>query len=176
MAIWRHRNDKLWKILDCVPEVVIRLALDFLFDWILASRISIGVQRSLVVPKGYKKGIVLLKTSSSVMLMQRSLRMRSVLDLVLYFVIMLDRWFLQRQLMVVLGCARVWLAEAIGLAEALSWIHEMRYKQMIFEADAKLVVDVVPSTRLDKSEFGSHIHACRNLLQVEQGFSLQFVR
>ena len=49
--------------------------------------------------------------------------------------------------------------EALGLHEALSWVKRLGYQQVVFELDAKSVVDAVNSDlhMSDVSEFGSII-------------------
>ncbi|XVF66423.1 hypothetical protein PTKIN_Ptkin10aG0034300 [Pterospermum kingtungense] len=56
-------------------------------------------------------------------------------------------------------------AEAYGLLQAVIWARQMRFKRVIFESDAKTVVDAVNHSQLDFSEFGSIILSSRRFWQ-----------
>ncbi|XVF76242.1 hypothetical protein PTKIN_Ptkin13bG0250500 [Pterospermum kingtungense] len=66
--------------------------------------------------------------------------------------------------------------EAIGMVEALSWIRDLGYEQVVFETDALCVVQALHSQGRDLSEFGCLIHCCKRLVAGHEGFSFQFVR
>ncbi|XVF57505.1 hypothetical protein PTKIN_Ptkin06aG0210800 [Pterospermum kingtungense] len=66
--------------------------------------------------------------------------------------------------------------EAIGILKALSWIYELGFKNVLFEFDSRGVVDAINSNVEDMSEFGTIIGYRRNLLQIEYGFSLHFIK
>lgn len=66
--------------------------------------------------------------------------------------------------------------EAMGLCEALSWIHELQLIHVKFEMDAQTVVLAINSPNKDESEFGSIVEDCRVFLQHEpSSFSIHFV-
>ncbi|KAL8523568.1 hypothetical protein ACS0TY_013515 [Phlomoides rotata] len=64
------------------------------------------------------------------------------------------------------------VGEAIGFFEALSWLKEMNYGEVIVEEDAKIVVDAVNSTKDMNSVFGDCIHQCKFILRPLQYTSL----
>ena len=66
--------------------------------------------------------------------------------------------------------------EALGLLGALEWVVESGLQQVIFETDAKLVVDAINSSEDDISEFGDIIAKCRAILDCHDFFSVQSVR
>lgn len=66
--------------------------------------------------------------------------------------------------------------EAIGLAEAMLWVYEAGYTNVVFESDAKVVVDAVKSNEEDRTEFGSIIGQCQSLLRQQTAFSVGYVK
>lgn len=55
----------------------------------------------------------------------------------------------------------VLLRETLGLYLAIFWVCEFGYKDVIFEMDAKCVVDAFNSNNNVISEFGSYIKICK---------------
>ncbi|XVE68372.1 hypothetical protein DITRI_Ditri09bG0063100 [Diplodiscus trichospermus] len=43
-------------------------------------------------------------------------------------------------------------AESVGLLEAIKWVQSLQWKNVIFELDAKLVVDAIHSNTANRSE------------------------
>ncbi|XVF41286.1 hypothetical protein PTKIN_Ptkin01aG0268300 [Pterospermum kingtungense] len=74
------------------------------------------------------------------------------------------------------GLFQIREGEAIGILEALSWVYDLGFQNVLFESDSKVVVDAINSKGEDMSEFGTIIGHCRNLLQRERGFSLHFIK
>ncbi|XVE53306.1 hypothetical protein DITRI_Ditri02bG0193500 [Diplodiscus trichospermus] len=66
--------------------------------------------------------------------------------------------------------------EALGLLEAITWIRELEYNQVIFELDAKTIVEAVKANTEDVTEYGHTIESCKLLLQLEPNFPTSFVR
>ncbi|XVE86622.1 hypothetical protein DITRI_Ditri18aG0048800 [Diplodiscus trichospermus] len=66
--------------------------------------------------------------------------------------------------------------EAYGVLQALKWLRSMRCSKVIIETDCKVVVDSLHSQKVDMSEFGMVICQCKELLVLEQDFSVRFVR
>ncbi|XVF71911.1 hypothetical protein PTKIN_Ptkin12aG0078100 [Pterospermum kingtungense] len=50
--------------------------------------------------------------------------------------------------------------EALALLEAVKWMLSLGLKNVVFEYDAKLVIDAIRSKAVDQSEFGSIILSC----------------
>ncbi|XVF56012.1 hypothetical protein PTKIN_Ptkin06aG0082300 [Pterospermum kingtungense] len=55
-------------------------------------------------------------------------------------------------------------AEVFGLYEALLWLSSLNVSQVIFEMDAKVVVEAVKTYAYDITEFGSVVQQYRELL------------
>lgn len=66
--------------------------------------------------------------------------------------------------------------EAIGLAEAMLWVHEAGYTNMVFESDAKVVIDAIKSSEENRAKFGSIIEQCQSLLRQQTIFSFGYVK
>ncbi|XVF49851.1 hypothetical protein PTKIN_Ptkin04bG0049500 [Pterospermum kingtungense] len=64
----------------------------------------------------------------------------------------------------------------MGILKALSWVHGRDYRRVMFEFDAKGVVEAIGANKVDSSEFGVIVGECRRFLQMEAGFSLHFVK
>ncbi|KAK6145715.1 hypothetical protein DH2020_022535 [Rehmannia glutinosa] len=66
--------------------------------------------------------------------------------------------------------------EGLSLLEGIKWSKALGLQNVIFEMDAKIVVDALKKTDTDLSEFGKIIHQCVSLLSFEPHFSVQQVR
>lgn len=62
------------------------------------------------------------------------------------------------------------------LLQGLHWALDLQLTNVIFELDAKLVVDAIHANVPDFSEFGSIIPECRKLLFNHPNFLVKFVR
>lgn len=58
----------------------------------------------------------------------------------------------------------VYIGEATGLYHAMLWVRQMGLKDVLFELDAKMVVDACNSPIVPNSEFGCIIKGCKDLL------------
>ena len=66
--------------------------------------------------------------------------------------------------------------EALGLREALSWIKNLGFNQVIFELDSLQIVHALQKRVADVSEFGVLIKDCLSLLQGATYFSVAFTK
>lgn len=68
--------------------------------------------------------------------------------------------------------------EALGLLQGLQWVHEMNLANVIFELDAKVIVDSVHSNSNDFLEYaGSIIKECKHILALNPTYiGVVFVR
>ncbi|XP_073026701.1 uncharacterized protein [Primulina eburnea] len=64
--------------------------------------------------------------------------------------------------------------EFLALLNAITWIKEMNMTNVIFELDAKTIVDVIKSSDHDTMEFGFLVHQCKHLINQGTSFSVQF--
>ncbi|CAN1823543.1 hypothetical protein LINPERHAP1_LOCUS30418 [Linum perenne] len=60
--------------------------------------------------------------------------------------------------------------------EALSWVEQEGLLQVIFETDAKQIVDALSSGQSDHTELGDMVVACRAILIRNPGFEITFGR
>lgn len=60
-----------------------------------------------------------------------------------------------------------------GMLGTINWVRELGYKHVIFEADAKIIVNSILADRMDGSEFRNLVLACWSLLQAEDFFLFQ---
>lgn len=67
-------------------------------------------------------------------------------------------------------------AESLCLLDALYWIISLGMDHVIFESDAKILVDAVHSKNPDISELGSIVDECKFILQSNQTFKVCFVK
>ncbi|KAJ9170701.1 hypothetical protein P3X46_018791 [Hevea brasiliensis] len=81
------------------------------------------------------------------------------------------------KLSVVQGIFNLFLAEARGFREALSWVKDRGYDCPIeFETDSMMVVQAIQGLKVDNSYFGSIISYFKALLQELTSFSFSFVK
>lgn len=74
------------------------------------------------------------------------------------------------------GTAEAREGEAMGLLQVLQWAQELQLQNVLFELDAKCVVDSVQSNKEDLTEYGNNITECRRLLSLNPTFSVDVVR
>ncbi|XVF85392.1 hypothetical protein PTKIN_Ptkin17bG0114300 [Pterospermum kingtungense] len=63
----------------------------------------------------------------------------------------------------------------MGLVEALSWVHELEMHHVVFESDAKGVVDALYSSKMDNFKFGSLIQKCRGVLAMHSDYVVSLI-
>ena len=74
------------------------------------------------------------------------------------------------------GLGSVREVKITSLVEAIHWVLFMGFSQVLFELDAKGVVDVIASTVQDLSKFGSLVHLCLILLCESSAFKICYAR
>ena len=67
-------------------------------------------------------------------------------------------------------------AKAYGLRQAIIWVLKLEFPSVVFELDAKMVVDAFYATNDDNSEFGIAIKECRFLYRYKPNFFVCFTR
>ncbi|CAN1194974.1 hypothetical protein LINPERHAP2_LOCUS42845 [Linum perenne] len=67
-------------------------------------------------------------------------------------------------------------AECRTVLEAMSWMEHEGYSHVIFETDAKQVVDALHMSRQERTEFGDLLEACHAIMERNAGFEIQFCR
>lgn len=67
-------------------------------------------------------------------------------------------------------------AEAICLHEALNWVISLSMERVIFETDAKAVLDAISTSKRNLTEFGFLISSCQSILHTNESFQVCFVR
>ncbi|XVE79930.1 hypothetical protein DITRI_Ditri14bG0096800 [Diplodiscus trichospermus] len=66
--------------------------------------------------------------------------------------------------------------EALALLDAMTWVYNRLFKNVIFKLDAKGVVDVVNSSVNDITEFGSIDSCCCSFLAQAKTYLVSFVK
>lgn len=74
------------------------------------------------------------------------------------------------------GLPSVKEGEAMGLLDAIIWVRNMGLPRMIFESDAKNVVDAVLTSCVDLLEFGCIVQSYKEALRSGSDFSVCFAR
>ncbi|XP_074327679.1 uncharacterized protein LOC141665589 [Apium graveolens] len=74
------------------------------------------------------------------------------------------------------GKVTVEMAEAMSIKEALSWIEESQWSEVVLESDCLVAVQAIRSKVKMRSPFGLVIEECRNKLLSLNNVSLLFVR
>ena len=65
--------------------------------------------------------------------------------------------------------------EALAICDAIHWIANRREVKVIFETDAKVVVDAIYNPTIDDSEFGDVIKDIRRMLNENRNFSVHAI-
>lgn len=68
------------------------------------------------------------------------------------------------------------IAEAMPVKEALSWIKNKQWKQVIIETDCMAVVQGVRSSVQMRSQFGKLVEECRQQIKQQNKIGLYFIR
>lgn len=66
--------------------------------------------------------------------------------------------------------------ETLCLLDALQWIQSLHMENVIFESDAKTLVDVIHSNKSNIFEFSALVDDCKVILQIKQTFKVCFVK
>ncbi|KAK6147935.1 hypothetical protein DH2020_018847 [Rehmannia glutinosa] len=66
--------------------------------------------------------------------------------------------------------------EAVGLLEGIKWAKSLGVPRVVFEMDAKAIVDAIGEPGEDWSELGRIIRSCRKLLESEPSYMVQFTK
>ncbi|XVE66467.1 hypothetical protein DITRI_Ditri08aG0081900 [Diplodiscus trichospermus] len=158
-CIWRATNDRVWQDISSSAQSVVFTALDYLCHWLEArAKEDNQTPYSVVLEEIHRwrkppPGFIKCNTDAALIQNNNSTGLGMVLRLPL---------------------AKE--AEALCLLKAFEWIKSMDMANVIFEMDAKLVVDAINSTKHDISEFGSIISYSRTILQNEDTFKVEFTK
>ncbi|GAU47653.1 hypothetical protein TSUD_27780 [Trifolium subterraneum] len=157
-SIWKQRNNKIWnKTIDSQNFVLAR-AEDTLKDWIAVQRVqnrAASAMQSVVVsnwkkplPSRFKCNIDASCEGTKVGIGM------CIRDEVGTFIRAKTECFSPR--------CEVHVGEAIGLLNALNWVHELHLGPVDFELDSKRVVDSFLSHTSDAIEFGDINKNCKS--------------
>lgn len=64
----------------------------------------------------------------------------------------------------------------MGLLQAMQWAQSMQLTNVVFELDAKTVVDGIHSSNEDFFEFGSILFECKRILNLNPTFGVEYLR
>ena len=174
--IWRQRIKKVWNCNCATPRQTVFSAMKFLYDWVQAKLLTDGAVNGNQVEnratKWQKPHPSFLKCNVDAAFL--SSYQRTGVGMILR-----DEagQFVACATTVLHRLHEVREGEAIGLKEALSWVKGLGYQKVMFELDAKSVVDAVnfDLCRTDVSEFGSIIQQCIYMLDQAQNFHVCYV-
>ncbi|XP_074363934.1 uncharacterized protein LOC141704624 [Apium graveolens] len=161
-AIWKARNDKVWRNVNSSVNVVVSSALQYLMQWKNAqSRDYKAVSQSIregdgavfwVKPQGETiKGVGIVARDSAGELVQAKSRLYQ-------------------------GNVAPELAEIIAIKEALSWVKERAWNMVVIESDCLVAVQAIRSAVTMISPFGRNVEVCRSLLREVKTISLSFIK
>ncbi|KAK6148628.1 hypothetical protein DH2020_019540 [Rehmannia glutinosa] len=173
--VWRQRNSEVWDKSHCTASDTICVAANILKEWRLVKFRDVSADYqfdvAMVHSKWQKPEFPYLKCNVDASIC--SLSKATGFGMV----IRNDAGeFLAARTLSVQGQYQIKEVEAIGLKEALSWIIGLGMNNVIFETDAKVVVDGVVVSVSGELEFDAILDECRQLLFGEPTFSVAFVR
>ncbi|XVE54414.1 hypothetical protein DITRI_Ditri03aG0079200 [Diplodiscus trichospermus] len=168
-SIWRCRNDKFWKNTTCMARDIIFAGLNYLCNWLGERHHAPGEMQnwkeSNFTTIWKRPPTKLLKCNTDASLSQDSnttgfgMILRNELE-----------GFVACRTKSLSGVLTVAEAEAMCLLKAMQWIESMGLKDVIFETDAKQIVDAMEKPKEDFSEFGLLIFSCRSILNNDNSF------
>ncbi|KAK6164619.1 hypothetical protein DH2020_001483 [Rehmannia glutinosa] len=173
-CLWRQRNCEVWENKHLSAAGTIVLALHVLNDWCKSRGewLSNETENSDVQGQFWRKPIFpFMKCNVDAALNHNS--NYTGIGMILRddqgdFVVARTMWFP--------GLFTVREAEAMGVREALSWIHGLGIRHVEVETDAKYVIDDLSSPVSGRSEYDCILQECQSLLLGEPEVSVGFVR
>lgn len=172
-SIWYYRNEKVWNNIDRPTNINISMASDLLHQWLKAQTISHPQYNSSMVNGGDIRwerppsGFMKCNIDAAIF---KELRMTGGAAIIRDH----DGEFMVCRIFKHQGVLDAREAEAKALLEALNWATSMDLQHVIFETDAKLVVDAIQSNPMDHSEFGTIIAECCSLISAESNYQICF--
>ncbi|XP_075475775.1 uncharacterized protein LOC142511746 [Primulina tabacum] len=173
-CLWKQKNDKLWNNKHCTSSHLVHGAIQRLYDWLKAkekgSLFNPNVQSVDPICKRWHKHpphFLKCNTYATIFTDNNTFGLRCILR---------DENgdFMTCRVQHAPGNPMVKECEVLHLFNAITWIKEMNLTNVIFELDAKNVVDAIKSPDNDTTEFGSLVHQCKHLLNQGTSFSIQF--
>ncbi|KAL8130881.1 hypothetical protein AgCh_006983 [Apium graveolens] len=74
------------------------------------------------------------------------------------------------------GLRSVEMVEAMAVKEALSWIKNQKWQNVIVKSDSLVVIQAIRSQVQMNSPFGEVLRNCRNMLDDQNTVSVSFLR
>ncbi|XVE87983.1 hypothetical protein DITRI_Ditri19aG0031800 [Diplodiscus trichospermus] len=141
-SIWRSRNDKIWKSISNSARSAVYSALDFLCNWLEARnqhQDTLSTYSNSVTEHRWRKPYhpaFKCNLDAALILQENSVGMGMVLR-------DSSGSFVACKTLISPGLYAPREAEAASLYEAITWVTSMGVRNVIFESDAKAVVDSV---------------------------------
>uniref|UniRef100_A0A803PQ00 Uncharacterized protein n=1 Tax=Cannabis sativa TaxID=3483 RepID=A0A803PQ00_CANSA len=175
-AIWGARNDKVWQNKMSTASFIVAFAGSYLEQWKSAQSSNLeSSQTGLVAGDGVEswcapqRNQVKVNVDASLFGVDQS-----------YGIGMVARddhgFFLEGVTKKFSGVVRPEIAEAISFREALSWIKNQRWNQVVVETDCLIVVQALRTSCEMRSLFGLIIKECKLLLAELRNVSFHFVK
>ncbi|XP_074346913.1 uncharacterized protein LOC141685724 [Apium graveolens] len=175
-SLWKARNDLIWNRKYTRVNVVLANAKQGLLQWILA-------QKKVVQPH-FSHSVE--GDGSELWVAPQMDHMKISVDAAIFpehnaygvgFVVRNDRGELvQARTKCSTGLDSPYMAEAIAIKEALSWIQDRGWSKIVVESDCLTAVQAVRSKVPMRSPFGDVIQSCRNMLASFNTVSLFFIK
>jgi ribonuclease HI len=173
-TLWWRRNQKCWQ--EKFPSVyeVIRRASDTLNDWAKAQQQRKTSSSSNTVMSTY----TWLKPPAGAL--KCNIDTACYKDQNIYCVAACIRdaqgRFVRAYVKRFEGCPEIAEAEAMGVCEALQWMHNSHMSNIHVETDCLQVVQAIKTNSRDCTEFGNIISMCRSLINMNQNCQVSYVR
>lgn len=172
-SIWHRRNDIIWNDGPRDPTSVVRRASSLFTDWKLSRNLSSPpsnpaeqIRSSSWTPPriGFLKCNVDATVSESSSMAGYGAVIRNH-----------NGVFVSAKASPINFLPPVRECEALAIRDALQWVSNRDDKFVIFETDAKIVVDAVYDSFNDESEFGDIISDIRGFLNYNRNFSIHAI-
>ncbi|KAM6577068.1 hypothetical protein CsatB_028905 [Cannabis sativa] len=175
-ALWSARNDKVWKNKDTNASFIFAFATCYLDQWKSAQTPYLETSRTgLLAGDGLDRwcapNVNEIKVNVDASIFGSSQDYG-------YGIVARDEhgYMLEGVSRLCHGNIRPELAEAIGVREALSWIKDKQWLNVILETNCLVVVQAIRSPIHRISFFGDVIKECQNLLMRLRGVTISFVK
>ncbi|XVF77572.1 hypothetical protein PTKIN_Ptkin14bG0055900 [Pterospermum kingtungense] len=165
-------SDSFAELVFKVLEQAVYTALDSLYDWLRVAQLrsskfvatAVGCPAWHCPPPGFLKCNVDAGLDGDSNCAGMVLVIRNA-----------DGEVVASRMLVCRGVPSVKEAEVFGVLQALNWIRELQFHSVLIEIDAKVVVDAIYGAGIDVSEFGVLVAQCKQILSLQQDYSIRFV-
>lgn len=172
-SIWYRRNDILWNNGPREASLVVRRANQIFSDWKASKKVPLVVNDPLMRPNRTawsppRRGFLKCNVDAATFQQYPKAGLGSVLR-------NCNGDFIAAKASPIGSFPPVRECEALAILDALKWISSREDRNVIFESDAKVVVDAIYDDTSDHSEFGDIIKDIRRILNAKNHFSVHYI-